>query len=1129
MQFIDIMALGAYLRYNKLNNVKVYGKVVGSTSIENYMRGDVQVASGSFFAKVQVYAICFAIDKLASDISTEGSKLVPKIQKWHYLLGEIGAVLTDYWYGYKRLIELSGTLYRSKLDNSRFHMSNFSKQNGIWVVKPVSSSIKEDIKAPEPFLSTFIEGASKSTFEYPVRIPAQLQELGKHTDKLRVPSIGKQDAGGSEDGENISSLLSDAGVDLGMQESMYSDSVGAIPTISINESCTSKPEEKAVSVSKKVVYNRQTMLDKFDEYDDMQNLCSRSVTKKNEYVDAVVALAPEQDLGKHIKYMAEAIVENWSHKPESGLGWTGKAIFTDAFKSVYKQRNANSVLEDCNVDLVSYWGMLTDEIPFGDEKVRCALDLYRKHIYLRIVEKILHIKANLLEVVNYFEAYFEMPFLNMLMYDPYMLGILSTRISLKDMDKLAACFGHLFDRTKSREIAVMHEFMMNGSSTVVKNSSCVLKKSVCSNIVFGYEFSAREYEAILAHKNELFSSDIQTNIFAYISPLFTSDYCKFQDKSKWRSAGRQHYRYPMNVSTDEGIFEYLTSGVGVEFNINGREYLADLVFFEMEMDIFNRLMDLNQNKVQVGSEEAFQKVISDFEALKAKEFGLAEFKLEELQKNAIHLVGNPVACVTGPAGSGKTTVAEGIVYAFESVLGISRKEIKFAAPTGKAADRLKECTKQSTATIHSLCMAGVGNDADTPKYDYKKLKCRALIVDETFMVSLELMHTLVMSIPDDCMVIFLGDIEQLPPIDCGKPFASLLRFVPCVTLNISKRAEENSFVSKACDALINHSDDASVKDLVSGEDFQLLQLVGDQKDRIQDVVRDICLYHLGNRSVNLECSPIKDIPNLSADDIQVVTPVKKDTFRWGSIALNNTLHDIFNPVTNQFVVSLKNPKNIETKQFREGDRVIHTVNWNDATRYVKNEGTGVYAVSDYGQGIRNGSMGKIVRIVQSDEVVVEGMSSGGNSRKYLIIVQYSDYADVNGEVERVNFFIFYEFNKSADVTDKLVETKDFLSELDLAYALTTHKMQGSQAKLIICVVYNVGYNSTFISRNMMYTMISRASKGVYFIGDVLGMNSVVARGRKINESRLRISLLDLASFHEKSEEADKQQFDLNLS
>ena len=82
-----------------------------------------------------------------------------------------------------------------------------------------------------------------------------------------------------------------------------------------------------------------------------------------------------------------------------------------------------------------------------------------------------------------------------------------------------------------------------------------------------------------------------------------------------------------------------------------------------------------------------------------------------------------------------------------------------------------------------------------------------------------------------------------------------------------------------------------------------------------------------------------------------------------------------------------------------------------------------------------------------------------------------------------------------------------LGVLDLAYALTVHKLQGSQAKLIVFVMDKVGRKG-FISRNMLYTGVTRATEGCYMVGSVSGNNSAVSEGRRIQQCNYILTTLD---------------------
>ena len=112
-----------------------------------------------------------------------------------------------------------------------------------------------------------------------------------------------------------------------------------------------------------------------------------------------------------------------------------------------------------------------------------------------------------------------------------------------------------------------------------------------------------------------------------------------------------------------------------------------------------------------------------------------------------------------------------------------------------------------------------------------------------------------------------------------------------------------------------------------------------------------------------------------------------------------------------------------------------------------------------------------------------------NSSYYFVKVQVYD-TDLKADV-----IILY----PARVHDKqegLSLGGEDISNLELAYALTTHKMQGSQSKVVI-LPFGSDCNPEFINRNMINTMVTRSQEVVVMIGDIKGSDSSVNRGRKI--------------------------------
>ncbi|HEY0029028.1 MAG TPA: AAA family ATPase [Allosphingosinicella sp.] len=167
--------------------------------------------------------------------------------------------------------------------------------------------------------------------------------------------------------------------------------------------------------------------------------------------------------------------------------------------------------------------------------------------------------------------------------------------------------------------------------------------------------------------------------------------------------------------------------------------------------------------------------------------GAASLQYEEAVAEQIAictaLLPRPLAVVTGPAGTGKTTVIESLVRAIRRTDG-EGASILVAAPTGKATDRVREVFSDAglksvaTSTVHSLLARnGWLNDNMTfRRQGGARERVETLILDETSMVDLELAATLIRAI--DWMhvrrLIMVGDAGQLPPIGRGRVFADLL-------------------------------------------------------------------------------------------------------------------------------------------------------------------------------------------------------------------------------------------------------------------------------------------------------------------------------------------------------------------
>ena len=151
--------------------------------------------------------------------------------------------------------------------------------------------------------------------------------------------------------------------------------------------------------------------------------------------------------------------------------------------------------------------------------------------------------------------------------------------------------------------------------------------------------------------------------------------------------------------------------------------------------------------------------------------------------------------ITGGPGVGKTTLINSIL----KVLASKGVEIALAAPTGRAAKRLGESTGREAKTIHRLLEVDP-RTGSFKRNQEKPLTCDLLVVDETSMVDVPLMHALMRAVPDDAALILVGDVDQLPSVGPGQVLADIIGSgaVPVVRLTeIFRQAAESRIIANA--------------------------------------------------------------------------------------------------------------------------------------------------------------------------------------------------------------------------------------------------------------------------------------------------------------------------------------------
>lgn len=438
-----------------------------------------------------------------------------------------------------------------------------------------------------------------------------------------------------------------------------------------------------------------------------------------------------------------------------------------------------------------------------------------------------------------------------------------------------------------------------------------------------------------------------------------------------------------------------------------------------------------------------------------------EIQFDELQMQAIDMASDikrRLVSVSGPAGAGKTIIIRKIHEHFVS-LGIP---VALAAPTGKAARRIKEATGIDAVTIHKLLEynrpgerdeeTGKALDTTKPKRDrVTPLFEKVIIVDEYAMVNHELHNNLLAALPSGGCLRAFGDISQLPPIEeysvkqnNGQPeltpFQKLVARPDSVVLEKVYRQGEGSAILSAANK-VRKGHQPPIGD---GEEF-FLKLT----DRPLDILKLHVQKSLEN-GVNY-----RDIHN------QIITPQKNS---WtGTQKLNQMLKNILNPKPEQSIELKRNSWDKDTCIVGIGDKIVCTSNTYDLRPYFERfeEWTedqipimSSWIPCPVTKQMLNGETGIVTHIYPDGGLDI-------------------DFGDRIVELP----YVYQEYWSQRDTVIDVYPSKN----IDLAYALTTHKCQGSEFEQV-CYVLNK--SMSFIqSRQNFYTAITRARKRVMVICD----------------------------------------------
>lgn len=275
--------------------------------------------------------------------------------------------------------------------------------------------------------------------------------------------------------------------------------------------------------------------------------------------------------------------------------------------------------------------------------------------------------------------------------------------------------------------------------------------------------------------------------------------------------------------------------------------------------------------------------------------------------------------ITGGPGTGKTTLLMSLL----AILRRAKVTFALAAPTGRAAKRMKETCGEEAATIHRLLEynpreGGFQRDEDNP------LQVEVVIVDEASMIDLTLMDNLLRAIDPHSHLILVGDVDQLPSVGPGSVLKDLIdsKVVPVAVLTqIFRQERESSIVVNAHRILRGQALDFT--DARERRDFDFV--ARESEEEVLAAIKELLRERIPQRL------------KLRADEVpqtvQVLTPMHRGLL--GTMQLNRELQQLLNPTG---------------EALERGGSILRV---RDKVMQLRN---------NYDKGVFNGDLGRIVSI-----------------------------------------------------------------------------------------------------------------------------------------------------------------------
>lgn len=354
------------------------------------------------------------------------------------------------------------------------------------------------------------------------------------------------------------------------------------------------------------------------------------------------------------------------------------------------------------------------------------------------------------------------------------------------------------------------------------------------------------------------------------------------------------------------IEEQLKDMPDIKFSNTGNNIiLTDLLM--TEQNLADEIIRLTSNKKTYSISDS---VIDQVE----RQMGIL-FSSE--QREALWLLSDSKpSIITGGPGTGKSAIIQGLIECFKTVCG-GHARIKLAAPTNKAKNRMSIIMGRPADTLHTLLeidyMSDNGKEIGFTRGRNNPINADLIIIDEASMINDEMACSLTEAIADECKVIFIGDINQIPPIGYGAFFNDIILFsdktnmIRTIRLTQTYRTSCLSGIITNAEKILNGD-----KDLINTPDFEL-----------RVVYSSYLTQTVANEAIKCQ---------YNNEDHQVISPMY--SYSGGINDINRYLQSALN--SNPPVI-------IKGKTFKLYDKVVFTA-------------------TSHKNGYSNGDVGRIVRL-----------------------------------------------------------------------------------------------------------------------------------------------------------------------